>query len=184
MRNKHSQSDAYLVQRLQSGDKSALNVLVRKWHKLFCDKAYWLVKDKDIAKDIAQESWLIIIDSINKLKNPEQFKFWAYRIVINKSTDWLRVQTRQRKKAIMNSADIKDDKSDYSEKEQLKLSMSKAIRDLPHQQKLVIQLFYTQAYSLEQISEILDVSVGTVKSRLFHAREKLKTILKTRNYEN
>ncbi|WP_299114178.1 RNA polymerase sigma factor [uncultured Winogradskyella sp.] len=98
MPTRQNQCDTSLIQRLQSGDKSALAFLVKKWHKLFCEKAYWLVRDKDVAKDIAQESWLVIINKINELKNPEQFKYWAYRIVVNKSTDWLRVQSRQQKK--------------------------------------------------------------------------------------
>ncbi|GGI57788.1 RNA polymerase sigma factor [Winogradskyella haliclonae] len=184
MPTKQNQSDAFLIQRLQSGDKNALTFLVKKWHKLFCEKAYWLVKDKDIAKDIAQESWLVIMDKINNLKNPEQFKYWAYRIVVNKSTDWLRLQSRQRKKTVKLIIDIKSDDDNYSENQQLKSAMSKAIKDLPHNQKVVIQLFYLQEFSLKQIGKMLDISVGTAKSRLFYAREKLKIILKTRNYEN
>lgn len=69
-----------------------LAVLVGRWHKLFYNKAYWLVKDKDTAKDIAQESWTVIIKKIDSLKDSKQFKYWAYRIVHNKSTDWLRLQ--------------------------------------------------------------------------------------------
>ncbi len=53
-----------------------------------------------------------------------------------------------------------------------------AIRSLSKNQQIVLRLFYTQEYSLMEISEILDISIGTVKSRLFHSREKLKTILK------
>lgn len=58
------------------------------------------------------------------------------------------------------------------------------IRLLPIEQQEVIKLFYTEEYSLKEIAEILRIKHGTVKSRLFHAREKLKTILKTHNYEN
>ncbi len=59
------------------------------------------------------------------------------------------------------------------------IKLQQAIKSLPNNQQIVLRLFYTQEYSLLEIGNILDISVGTVKSRLFHAREKLKTILKT-----
>ncbi|WP_296385760.1 RNA polymerase sigma factor [Winogradskyella sp.] len=166
--------DEELVKAFKAGDKKALATLVRRWHKLFCDKAYWLVKDKDAAKDIAQDSWTIIINKIDGLKNPEQFQYWAYRIVCNKSTDWLRLQTKKRKRIISYEIEIESNDSKKSEKEQLKQLLLIAINRLPDSQKTVVRLFYIESYSLKQISELLEISVGTAKSRLFHAREKLK----------
>ena len=65
----------------------------------------------------------------------------------------------------------------------LKLLMFKSINSLSSKQQVIIKLFYNQNYKLKEISEILEISIGTAKSRLFHAREKLKTILKHRDYE-
>ncbi len=69
MRKNHNVSDAILVVEYQSGNKKVLAQLVKRWHKTFCNKAYWLVKDKDVAKDIAQESWKTIINKLLNLKN-------------------------------------------------------------------------------------------------------------------
>jgi RNA polymerase sigma-70 factor (ECF subfamily) len=66
----------------------------------------------------------------------------------------------------------------------LKTNLLVAIKKLPEHQQVVIKLFYVEDYSLKQISDILKISIGTAKSRLFHAREKLKETLKYRNYEN
>jgi len=176
--------DEKLVKAYKAGDKKALAELVKRWHKLFCDKAYWLVKDKDVAKDIAQDSWTIIIDKIDGLKEPKQFKYWAYRIVCNKATDWLRLQTKKRKHTLGYDIEIESEETKYSENEQLKQALLKTINQLPINQKTVVRLFYIESYSLKQISKLLDISVGTAKSRLFHAREKLKTILKNTDYEN
>ncbi|WP_178987942.1 RNA polymerase sigma factor [Winogradskyella schleiferi] len=173
--------DEKLVEAYISGDKKALAALVKRWHKLFCDKAYWLVKDKDAAKDIAQDSWTIIISKIESLKEPKQFKFWAYRIVCNKATDWLRLQSKNQKQSIGYEFEIKSEDHVYSESDQVKLRLLKAVKALPNNQKMVVQLFYIEAYSLKQISDLLHISVGTAKSRLFHAREKLKTELKNKN---
>ncbi len=170
--------DEKLVEAYKAGDKKALAVLVKRWHKLFCDKAYWLVKDKEAAKDIAQDSWTIIINKINGLKEPKQFKYWAYRIVCNKATDWLRLQTKNRKSTVSYDVEIESKATKYSENNHQKQVLLKAINELPINQKTVIRLFYIESYSLKQISDLLDISVGTTKSRLFHAREKLKTTLK------
>lgn len=173
--------DKKLVEAYKAGDKKALAVLVKRWHKLFCDKAYWLVKDKDVAKDIAQDSWATIINKIDKLKDPKQFKYWAYRIVCNKSTDWLRLKSKNQKQTIGYQYEIAGNDKDHSEIEELKQALLKAVNDLPTNQKVIVRLFYTEAYSLKQISDLLNISVGTAKSRLFHAREKLKRTLKDKN---
>ncbi|WP_299113855.1 RNA polymerase sigma factor [uncultured Winogradskyella sp.] len=176
--------DEKLVNAYKAGDKNALAILVKRWHKLFCNKAYWLVKDKDVAKDIAQDSWTLIIAKIETLKEPNRFKYWAYRIVCNKSADWLRLQAKRRNDIISYDVEIKDDNTQYSENELLKRRLIKSINELPANQKTVIRLFYLESYSVKQMSDLLEISEGTAKSRLFHAREKLKTILKHRNYEN
>ena len=176
--------DGALVEAFQAGDKEALTTLVRRWHKHFCKKAYWMVNDKDVAKDIAQDSWTTIIHKIDQLKEPRQFKYWAFRIVCNKSTDWLRLQTKNRQLSFGYEIDIKSNDDNYSENERLKQLLLQTVSRLPKQQNVVIRLFYLESYSLKQISDLQGISVGTAKSRLFHAREKLKTILKHSNYEN
>jgi len=176
--------DKKLVEAYRAGDKKALAILVKRWHKLFCTKAYWLVKDKNAAKDIAQDSWTTIINKIDKLKEPKQFKYWAYRIVCNKATDWLRLQSKTQKRTVRHNVELESPDTKYSENKALKQKLLKAINDLPINQKTVVRLYYIESYSLNQISELQEISVGTAKSRLFHAREKLKTVLKHTDYEN
>jgi RNA polymerase sigma-70 factor (ECF subfamily) len=137
-----------------------------------------MVKDKDASKDIAQDSWTVIINKIDSLKDRRQFKFWAYRIIINKSTDWLRIQTKNRLNKGDYSAYISVNDETVTGISQLKKNLLKAIQTLPDGQKAVIKLFYLESYSIKQISELLNISAGTTKSRLFHAREKLKQTLK------
>lgn len=64
MKNLENLTDTNLVLAYQSGNKKAFNVLVKKWHLQFCKFAFWMVKDADVAKDIAQESWKVIFDSL------------------------------------------------------------------------------------------------------------------------
>ena len=181
---KDSHIDAELVKAYQAGDQKAIAILVKRWHLIFCKKAYWIVKDANLSKDIAQESWQTIMDKLHTLQNPSSFKSWALRIVYSKSLDVLRSMSRKRSKETEfgNSQEVfVEDSSDIIE---LKEALLKAIKYLPEQQQSVLRLFYTEAYSLKEISDLLNISEGTVKSRLFHAREKLKLKLKTKNYEN
>lgn len=174
--------DGLLVQQFQLGNKPALTQLVKRWHKTFCEKAYWIVKDADVAKDIAQDSWSIIINKINHLEKPESFGGWALRIVYTKSLDWIKTNKRFQNNIdncnqVQEVFDIEKGNSDL-----IKVKLLNTVKTLPENQQVVIRLFYIQEYSLKEISSIINISEGTVKSRLFHAREKLKQSLKANNW--
>jgi len=171
--------DEQLVEQYRSGDQLALQKLVRRWHKSFCEKAFWLTKDADASKDIAQESWNAIILKLDTLKDSGSFQSWALRIVFNKAMDWMRNQQRTKKKYESyhnHNNPIDEEKNDN---EVLKRELLLAIKSLTVEHQVVLRLFYVEEYSLKDISALLELSVGTVKSRLFHARENLKQKLKT-----
>lgn len=176
--------DAKLVLDYLSGDSLALEKLVKRWHKTFCDKAHWIVKDPDAAKDIAQDTWSTIINKMDDLNDPKTFASWSLRIVCNKSFDWVKKQnkTKERLKTYHFGSEI-EDLEESDETQLLQRNLLIAIKKLPIHQQLVIRLFYVEDYSLKDISQTLNISEGTSKSRLYHAREKLKLILKNRHYE-
>jgi RNA polymerase sigma-70 factor (ECF subfamily) len=181
MKDKNNLSDSELVLDYQSGNKSALSGLVKEWHVQFCKLAYWYVKDADIAKDIAQESWVIIFKKLDTLKNPKQFKSWAISIVNRKAIDFIRAGKRENNKlsTFYNEKDKSINREELEDDKTKLLSILKTeIEGLPTNQKIIIKLFYTEKYSLKQISEVLHISIGTAKSRLFHARERLNKKMK------
>lgn len=175
------EKDGLLILDYQSGNKLALAELVKRWHKHFCTKAFFIVKDVDEAKDVAQDSWRTIIDKLETIKDPYSFSGWAMRIVHTKSIDVL----RKRQKDLKNKNNIKlnsyEEDEPYDEKTVLKKKLYLAILELPIDQQEAIRLFYMDELSLNDISKLLKIKQGTIKSRLFHAREKLKLILKTEN---
>jgi len=177
-------TDESLIVQYQSGDILALQKLVKRWHKLFCEKAYWMTKDAEASKDIAQESWTSIINNLHNLKDSSRFKSWALRIVFTKSMDWLRFNQMNRKKLEKYYKNYNDSDENTNSNETLKTELLNAVRLLPNEQQVVLRLFYVEEYTLKDISLLMEISVGTVKSRLFHAREKLKEQFKNRNYEN
>lgn len=173
--------DALLVLQYQAGNKKALSILVKRHHPKLCKHAYWYTHDIHAARDIVQDSWSIILKKIGGLRDPNLFGSWALRIVTRKSLDYLNKSKREREhlKTVKNEKSLEELDSLASDLERLKVAM----KTLPEHQRQVLRLFYTEQYSLREIGQILEIATGTVKSRLFHAREKLKTILTNRNYE-
>lgn len=174
--------EGLLVLQYRSGNKKAFSLLVSRYNSKMYNHAYWFTYDKDIAKDIVQDSWGVIIKKLPFLKNPDSFGSWAMQIVTRKSIDYLNKNNRNREKLreYYNQPKAANE-SDNKETDLLKVYG--AINRLPQDQQIVLRLFYLEEYSLREISEIIEKSEGTVKSRLYHAREKLKTILKNRNHE-
>ena len=178
--------DSWLVMEYRSGQKKAMALLVKKWHKKFCRLSYSYTKDKDVAKDLAQDSWGVIIKKINTLRDPSQFGSWAMSIVSRKSLDYL----RNNKKEINNLKTYYDTANnpmhnDDNQKDNTTIltQLKKQIAALPEGQQLVLTLFYLDEFNIRQIGEILRIPTGTVKSRLYKAREQLKLTLKNENYE-
>ncbi|MGI9550596.1 MAG: RNA polymerase sigma factor [Aurantibacter sp.] len=169
--------DSFLVLQYQSGNKKALELLVNRHHKKLCRHAYWYIHDFDTAKDIVQDCWGTIINKLHGLRDPNSFGSWAMRIVTRKSLDFLSRDSKKREN-LKQYSPISDQYDIEGNRTAEKQALKKAIDILPQDQQVVLRLFYTEDYSLKEIAAILDISVGTVKSRLFHAREKLKTILK------
>lgn len=169
-------TDHYLISQYREGDTSVLPILVKRYHRVFCEKAYWIIKDKEAAKDIAQDSWITIIKKLETLKNIDSFKGWAFRIVYTNAID----AVKHRKKENKNIKTIEKIDLTFQTQEddskRIQLALLKAIQKLPKDKQDIIRLFYTEEYSIKKISRFLNIPVGTVKSRLFKAREKLKSI--------
>jgi len=175
--------DSWLVLNYQSGHKKSMAILVKRWHGKFCKQAYFYTRDIDVAKDIAQESWQVIINKIYRLEDTNKFGSWALSIVNRKAIDWL----RKKKRTVSKLKNYYESEAEISESSKQNIDevkkLKEAIVSLPEGQQIVLKLFYTESYSILEICEILKLSKGTVKSRLFYAREKLKTIIKNRNHE-
>lgn len=181
--------DGLLVLQYQNGDKKALALLVKRWHIKMCKQAYWYTKDSDVAKDIAQDSWSSILKHIYTLKNTNSFGSWALTIVNRKAIDWIRKEKNTDEKL---HRFYENSKAKYDTKEncnsidndptivandRTKIIIN-AIKNLPNNQQIIIRMFYLEEYTIQEIGVILEISKGTVKSRLFYAREKLKLTLK------
>jgi len=161
--------DGILVLDCQSGSVKALEILVSRWQKRLWQYAYNLTRNTDASWDITQEGWLSIIKGLRKLQDPACFKAWAYRIITNKSIDWVRKDKKVKQISMKGIEEQQTSrKNDIGIKELLeKLDIGK---------KVVLSLYYFEQLTIPEISIALKIPKGTVKSRLHNARKELKKL--------
>jgi RNA polymerase sigma-70 factor (ECF subfamily) len=165
--------DELLVLQAQQGDRRALSILVKRWHPKLMRHAYNMVGNKAAAQDATQESWTAIMRNLSTLRDVAAFKVWMYRICTNKCRNWIRQQQRQRKLNEEFKIDLEMDlqlRPDSTRMDRIKLELSK----MSLNQRQILAMFYLESLSMKEISACLNIPVGTVKSRLYHAREHLK----------
>ena len=163
---------AYLVASARLGDRNALDILVRRWNRKLVAHAWRLLRDTEGAKDAVQESWVEILRGLSRLREDAAFAPWAFRIVSRRWAPQIRPMRGERRLAAI-PAD-----GDSAEPSPLDIaSMRRAIRALPPEQEAAIALFYLEDMKVAEVAVALDVPAGTVKTRLMHARRKLRAVL-------
>ena len=158
-----------LVMTAQDGNAEAIEMLVRLWQKKLWQYAFRLTSDSHGAWDITQQCWLEIIKGLKKLNDPACFKAWAYRIATNKSIDWLKNKSKDQHislDSIKVDCCQKDDDSRVKE----------LVQRLKNDSRAILSLHYFEGLSITEISIALNIPQGTVKSRLFKARQELKQL--------
>lgn len=136
--------------------------------------AYSYVKNVDDALDIVQESIYKAISSINSLKNPNYIRTWFYRIVINTSLDFL----RKREKVIVVDEEILSNYDSSTTDIYQDIDLQRALENLPDDYRTIIILRFFEDLKIEEIAEILDQNVNSVKTRLYKTLKKLRIEMK------
>ncbi|MGE0696345.1 MAG: RNA polymerase sigma factor [Pirellulales bacterium] len=165
-----------LVLRAQAGHRDAVGLLVEMWQNRLQRYARRQMGSDETANDVLQDAWTDIARGLPGLDDPARFGAWAYRIVTRRCALWIRKQQRrrevEREVAGMRTAapdvQVAVDNADL---------VRVALRQLAPDQQTILELRYVEEFNIDQIAEALDIAAGTVKSRLFHARQHLKGIL-------
>ena len=167
--------DEYLVVRSQLGDADAFRRLVRRWHGRVLVRALHLTRDPEAAEDVAQESWVAVIRGLRGLRDPARFPAWTLRIVAHKSRDWIRREEARRRAALRAEPDpsAPDTPELAASIERVRAGLAR----LDPARRSILRRFYLEGMSVAEIAEALGIPSGTVKSRLFHARDALKALL-------
>jgi len=161
--------DELLVIDCQMGRTEAFNLLASRWQKRLWYHAYRLVGDSDASWDITQQTWIKIIKGLRKLKRPENFRTWAYRITTNESIDWIKKSKRLKHFSI-------EEVQDPIDKKEKCIDVKDLLQKLNTTKRAVLCLYYFEQLSVTEISITLHIPKGTVKSRLHNARQELKKL--------
>ncbi|WP_436514545.1 RNA polymerase sigma factor [Ekhidna sp. To15] len=177
--------EEWLVINCQAGDRKAFELLVKRWNPKMMGRVYYTTKDTTATQDIVQEAWIAIIKKIKTLHDPSAFQSWSLRIATNMAIDWIRSnQSNRRREEIRKMAQTDFDEKNHHPNEEAIGALKLAIDQLPDEQQMVIKLFYQENLSMITISGLMNLPLGTVKSRLFRGREHLKNMLENKLYQN
>lgn len=175
--------DELLAVRCQLGERPAFEELIRRWNEPLWRYIRRIAGDDDGAADLVQEVWLRVIRGIGRQREPARLRSWLFGIARRVAIDRLRQRYSmppladiERLKALPEPvADAVDDDLDALDDE---------LTRLPVLEREVLTLFYLQELSLTETAEVLGIPVGTVKSRLFRARQLLRAQLTTGKADN
>ena len=170
--------EAYLVASAKTGDRAAMDKLVRLLQPRLLGHAYRLLGDLDGARDVTQAAWIDILHGLPRLRNVAAFRVYAMRIVSRKVAGIIKGRQRDRQLADDWSVEAETAAEPLGELGADVQSVRSAIEKLPGGQQATLALFYLDEMSIGEVAIALDIPAGTVKTRLMHARTKLRQLLK------
>lgn len=178
-----------LVKRARRGDLAAYDDLVRRYQERIYATIYHMTSNHEDANDLAQEAFIKAFHALKSFKGGSSFYTWVYRIAVNKTINFL----KQRKNKTQMSLDNLDYQvehdpdfvaliSDKTPRREVNLAelqekLNVAMQRLSEPHRLVVTLHDVQGLSHEEIAEIMDCNIGTVRSRLFYARQQMQAYL-------
>jgi len=181
--------DQALVERVQQGDKSAFDILVLKYQSKIIQLVNRYVHDPDEAMDVAQEAFIKAYRAIGRFRGESAFYTWIYRIAINTAKNYLVASGRRPPAGDIDAQDAEQYEGaaglrEYATPERMLLkgeiekTVASAIDELPDDLKTAITLRELEGLSYEEIAQAMECPIGTVRSRIFRARDAIDAKLK------
>jgi RNA polymerase sigma-70 factor (ECF subfamily) len=173
-------ADDLLISQTLSGDQKSYEILVKRYQKRVHRLAQRLVRDADAADDVAQETFIRAYYALSRYEQGRNFYFWLSRIAVNLALNHL---SREKRLVALPEDDtnldpaLSTDPTAEADASQLKARIGEAIEKLPLHQRSVLLLRAQEGLSYQEIARNLDISIGTVMSRLSRARQALKELL-------
>ena len=174
--------DAELVSRVQAGDKTAFDILVQKYQHKVVNLVSRFVSDQAECQDIAQDTFIKAYRAIGNFRGDSQFYTWLYRIAANTAKNYLASRSRKSPKYSVDVDDAEHYEGESGLKEyanpenllltdEIKSTIFQAIESLPDDLKSAITLREIEGLSYEEIADVMACPIGTVRSRIFRARD-------------
>lgn len=181
-------TDQMLVKRVQAGDKTAFDLLVKRYQHKIIGLVGRYVNDQSESLDVAQEAFIKAYRAIDSFRGDSAFYTWLYRIAINTAKNYRVARSRRPPDtdidvdayAVESEADLRDIETPENSlyRDELFEVMTQAIEQLPEELRVALTLRELEGMSYEEISSVMDCPIGTVRSRIFRAREAVDKELK------
>jgi RNA polymerase sigma-70 factor (ECF subfamily) len=178
-----------LVRRARRGDLTAYDELIRRYQERIYATIYHMTSNHEDANDLAQDSFIKAYQALKSFKGGSSFYTWLYRIAVNKTINFLK-QRKNRVHLSLNDLDFNAENnpelvaliSDKTPRRdaglnELQEKLNAALLKLSEPHRLVVVLHDVQGQSHEEIAKVMDCNIGTVRSRLFYARQQLQSYL-------
>ena len=182
--------DSSLVQRSQAGDLTAFDLLIRRYQERVYATIYHMTANHEDAADLAQETFIKAYNALPGFKGDCGFFTWIYRIAVNRTLNFLKQRRNRTTHLSLNDIDFNAEHdpdllaltSDQTPRRDLNLTelqekLNKALLKLSESHRMVVVLHDIQGLPHEEIAQIMDCNAGTVRSRLFYARQQLQGLL-------
>lgn len=174
--------DDILIERTRAGDQDAFRTLVESYTPRVFSLVRNLVRNVAEAEDVTQEVFFKVYSKLDSFREDSAFYTWLYRVAVNTATDHLKKKRQDRAVLVddlarLPIADEADSPADGASREDLRGEVRKAMARLPEKFRTILVLRELQGLAYEDIARVLKISKGTVESRIFRAREKLKRLL-------
>jgi RNA polymerase sigma-70 factor (ECF subfamily) len=174
--------DQLLVERVQKGDKRAFDLLIQKYQHRIISLETRYVSDSAEAQDVAQEAFIKAYRAIGRFRGDSAFYTWLYRIAINTAKNWIVARNRRPPSSDIDAADaeqygmsskLKETSTPENEllREEIERTVYDTIAGLPEDLRTAIMLREMDGMSYEEIAVTMECPIGTVRSRIFRARE-------------
>ncbi|HUF46569.1 MAG TPA: sigma-70 family RNA polymerase sigma factor [Vicinamibacterales bacterium] len=186
-------TDEELVARATAGDTEAFNQLVKRWERPIYALAYRTLGREEDARDVVQDAFLRAYRGLRAFKGEAKFSSWLYRITLNLCRDWIR---RERRAPVVqvpegtDPVDLADAKASPAEsvedlvaRREMSAAVSRAMAELPEEQRTAIMLKEYQGLTFQEIADLLDCPLSTVKTRLYQGLSVLRRRLERRQAE-
>ncbi len=169
--------DFSLVKRFIDGDESTFRLLIQRHKEKVRNIIFLTLGDSDSVDDIAQEVFITVYKNLKNFRFESLFTTWLYRITVNKCKDYLRKKNVRKIFVPIKEASREFRNDSVTEQSDISKFVMNAISKLPQKLKVPLLLKDIEGFSYQEIAETMECEIGTVKSRIFRAREGLKKIL-------
>ncbi|WP_034057689.1 RNA polymerase sigma factor [Lacinutrix jangbogonensis] len=177
--------DQIIINKILDGDTKAFSVLVDRYKGLVFSLAMQMLKNKEEAEEVSQDSFIKVFKKLEKFKGDSKFSTWIYRVTYNTCLDRLKSNKRMLNTVAINeftehNVKTLDNALSQLEAKERKQAIQDCLQLLPADDCALLTLYYFDELSLEEIAKIIGIKANNVKVKLFRSRKKLTTILQNK----